>query len=314
MSYKLGELPSPKASNSEIADYLEVQCLKNGAFSIEDYANVLGIIGPDEDDYPDSILDEVHSSLSDVLGVIDTRDIYSKGHYPFVADQYGISIKQDIGSYWVRMYRFLLFCTRHSMGDKRIVNGLDGAALFERLCAKVMSNYFGNHSKAFVFGTGSTEKNGFEDKVKSLLCSISEKGYEFRWPDDDSHSEKDDKIDIVTCIPFPDDRKGSFMAFGQCKTGTSWNTLIGQLMPEAFSEDFITPPFVLTPIPFYMVSESFFENWTHTARRARGLIFDRSRIMSYIPEGLDVDDERLYSEINIWCEGVKNLQNAFWEQ
>ena len=50
-----------------------------------------------------------------------------------------------------------------------------------------------------------------------------------------------------------------------------------------------------------MVSESFFEDWENTARDTGGILFDRSRIMNYLPKQID---DSLLQDIQKWNKAV----------
>ena len=50
-----------------------------------------------------------------------------------------------------------------------------------------------------------------------------------------------------------------------------------------------------------MVCESFYENWETIFRDLDGLLFDRERIMEYVPDNIDDD---LLMKINKWNNSV----------
>lgn len=106
------------------------------------------------------------------------------------------------------------------MSSKRIVNGKDGALLFERLCNEILINYFGHSSKSMVFGTGAENGvKGFKEKVNEMLNEFSEKGYQFKMPEDVRNNQKDAGVDLVAFIPFKDSRKGHFVALDNARRG-----------------------------------------------------------------------------------------------
>lgn len=96
----------------------------------------------------------------------------------------------------------------------------------------------------------------------------------------------DDKLDVVTHIPFSDSRKGQFIAFCQCKTGTNWRDKVAQLRPGHFSSSHIAPPLNVTPMPVFMVCEAVLDNWENLTRTQ--LFFDRCRIMQYLPDEVNL--------------------------
>lgn len=302
MGYNLRGLPSTQASYAELADYMEYQCLVSDekSYSTTSGNSSMGIL---YDDNTDAGIEgnETNYDFSEALAEVDDRENKSNGKYPFVAEVDTIKIKDDVESHILDIYTFLLLATRENMKSGKVANDLDGTELFEQLCAAVVKNYFGPNSKAQVFGTGAVENKPFHEKVQDFLDTIQEGKYIFRHPDGDIGQQKDGKIDVVIFIPFADNNKGQFMGFGQCKTGTNWRASISQLIPSAFSESYIQPPLAFIPITLFFVSESFTEKWEELTRNSRGIIFDRSRIMEYIPDNLDAE---LLNNIKLWNEGV----------
>ena len=306
MSYKIGALLTSGATLAEIADYIEVQCLlsEEGCFSIVEAAEDSGFV--EDEDEIDSIDTDDYNNFADALYQIDLRSQYSTlGKYPFVAETKIVSMNESCSEYDQTLYSFLLFATRLKMGRDRIVNEKDGTLLFERLCRGVLTQFFGSHAESIVFGTGAEDElKSFEEKVKGLLKRINEKGYQFQYPEGLHHQQKDYGIDLIAFIPFNDSRKGHFMAFGQCKTGTSWRDKLGQMNPKSFCDVFLIPPLRFTPISIYMVSEACDENLDILASRSSSLLFDRTRIVEFLPDKINKD---LYDDIQLWVKGVKEM-------
>lgn len=306
MPYKLGQMPSDMAAQDEMADYLEVKCIlsTDGGFSIVEAAEDNGFV-EDEDPAMSPEIDE-YGVYAEALSQIDERNrTLTARRYPFIGERNSISISEECSDYFRTIYTFLLFATRWKMGADRIVQGKDGTALFERLCNRVLINYFGSHAKGMIFGTGAESGDkGFESKVRAMLDRFTEKGYQFRRPDGDRNNQKDGNVDLVAFVPFNDNRKGHFVAFGQCKTGTHWRDKLGQLNPKTFCDLYLQPTLAFTPICVYMVSEACYDDWEQLSRKAQGILFDRTRIMQFVPD-VDVMDENLYKDIAVWVNGVK---------
>lgn len=303
MPYKLRQLPSEMATQAEIADYLEAECLlsQDKNFSIIEAAEDNGIV--EDEDFIDSPEVDVYSGYAEALLQVDERTKAIPDRYPFIGELKSISLSSNCSDYFQLIYTFLLFATRWKMGADRIINGKDGTLLFERLCHKVLTNYLGQNAKGLVFGTGAEmDEKGFEAKVRAMLEMFAEKGYQFRSPDGNRNHQKDAKVDIVAFIPFNDSKKGHFIAFGQCKTGTSWRDQINQLDPNAFSKLYIQPPLVFTPICIYMISEAFDTDWEELTVKSGGVLFDRIRIMQFLPDSID---ENLKNDIAVWVNGLK---------
>ena len=294
------------ATQDEIADYLEGKCLLSAdkSFSIVEAAEDNGFV--EDEDAVESPEVDAYSSYADALLQIDERSrAITNNRYPFIGEQNSISLSDDCSEYFKTIYTFLLFATRWKMGADRIIQGKDGALIFERLCNSVLINYFGHHAQGMVFGTGAeSDDDGFEAKVKGMLDRFAEKGYLFRRPDRDRNRQKDGKVDLVAFIPFNDSRKGHFVAFGQCKTGTHWREKLGQLNSRTFCDLYIQPSLAFIPVCIYMVSEACNDDWEQLARNSQGVLFDRTRIMQFIPDSID---ENLYNDIAVWVNGVKEL-------
>lgn len=298
MSYKLGQLPSPGASLPEIADFMEFQCLIGGedSYSTTSGKDAMGILGED-----DRYEEEDYSDFDSALAVVEDRKSLSLEHYPFEALSKTIRVRTDVDDIDRDIYVFLLLATRENMSSRKVAGGVDGTALFEKLCAVVLANYFGSNCKLFVFGTGGDNHRSFEERVQEFLDTLNEGKILYRKPDCSKNNQKDAKLDIVAFIPFPDERKGQFIAFGQCKTGTNWRPLVSQLNPDAFCKSYCSPPPGFLPITIFMVSESFSDNWEDLLRLSNGILFDRTRIMAYLPREID---DKILSQIRKWNYSV----------
>lgn len=304
MSYKLGQIPSLRATLAEIADFMECQCLisEGGVYSSVSGKSAMGISYDEDsenDEYEEN--EDEFPEVYEALAEIEDRNAFSGGCYPFIADVNSVRVREDIDSKVKDVYTFLLLATRENMSSGKIVEGTDGTALFEKLCASVLRNYFGESSKSFVFGTGQENNLAFSSKVQEMLDMLGEGKLAFRVPDNDTNHHKDGKLDVVVFIPFADSRKGQFIAFGQCKTGTNWRSAVSQLDPKVFCDSFCYPSPGFTPIAVFMVTEAFTDNWEFLLRSTNGLLFDRTRIMQYLPSEIEED---LLEQIRKWNAAV----------
>ena len=302
MSYKLDGIPSPRASEVEKADFMEVKSLLAvpNEYSILEASQAMGFV-EDEDE-----IDRISEDLPfyDTLQRMDVRQMQAKdNNYPFIVEGYVVKVKPDIPDYLIQVYVFLLLATRNNMKNNNLVCELDGTKLFEQLCAIVLKNYFGQtHSHTFVFGTGNNHERSFKAKMELLLHQLKEPGYHFYQSEDSTGDEVDDKLDVVAHIPFCDGRKGQFIAFCQCKTGTNWRPLVNQLSPTQFSHSHISPPLNFTPISVFMIADSVEQNMENTACNI--LFFDRCRIMQFLPSEEILKENNLLDNIRTWNEGV----------
>lgn len=299
MAYKIGDIPSVNASRVEIADFLEIECLVNDLkeMSLVDISSIVGIASDEYENTDSGFEDSFFMGLDEV----DLRLKDSSSRYPFLTGEKSILLNENADPLTKEVYIFLLLSTRGRMSENKIACGIDGTKLFERLCFQVAQNYFGNNAQIMIFGTGAKKSFSFYDKIENLLQAVSVKGYHVRKPDGDTGHHQDAGIDLVVFIPFADQNKGVFIGLGQCKTGTTWKDAIEP--PCSFAGSFIEPQFVFEPINFYMVSESFVDSWEMISRKCGGLVFDRERIMQYLPGQLPTD---LMNDIRRWNDTVIN--------
>ncbi len=302
MTYKLGTLPSKGANVSELADFLEVQCLLSTekSYSITSAKSALCMADDTTIAGIDSEEDEILNDFSEALMEIEERRCRCRENYPFTAEKNVIKItKSDRIAY---IYYFLLLATRERMGVKRIYSGIDGTLLFEFFCEIIIKNFFGEKAKTMIFGTSS--ELTFKEKIETLISALNIKGT-FKEPVNSLGMQKDGKLDIVVWIPFTDKREGDFIGFGQCKTGNNWRDSVGQLNPKAFWDSYSTCSPVFTPVKIFLVAESCYESWEEITRYVDGLFFDRNRLMDFSTE-MPTD---LNKAIEIWVNSVIKQYN-----
>lgn len=304
--YKLGTVPSASANISELADFLEVQCLfsDEALYSISSARSVLSIESDEcknngiesEDDY-------ILRKLEDTLNEIENRSRRSNNKYPFTTEGYTIKLKPEKDLFYF-VYTYLLLATRINMGTERILNGIDGALLFEELSENVAKSYFGNNSKSIVFGTSAREAQTFRYKIQHLLKTLNEGGC-FKVPEGSSGKQNDGKLDVIVWKPFIDGRGGKLIGLGQCKTGTSWRGTLGQLQPSVFFGSYTTCRPFHEPIRLFFIAESCTDSWEEIARTA-GILFDRCRFMDYFSG--DIPDS-LLENIQVWVNSAIDKYN-----
>lgn len=300
MSYRLGRIPSPRPSLSELVDYMEVETLLSGSssFSSTEVAQQMGVV--DDESTPEDEEEESLEFIRDSLSLVKDRKRMAKGRYPFVSSISSIEMDGNCDPIYTSVYTFLLLATRENMRDNRMVGDLDGTVLFERLCAHILNCFLGNQSISFVFGTGSEEKASFLDRLRLMLDSFKEKGYSVTTTPNNPYF-KDAGIDVVAFIPFNDERHGHMVYLAQCKTGTSWASHLSDLQPTILG-DYINPMLVPNPGKMFMITDEYIEtDWRDVVQRIGGLFFDRCRLMAYLPTQFD---SPLLDDIIKWNEGV----------
>lgn len=306
---------SPTSWNNqcEVMDYLEIRCITDGKgeYSTMSAFKAATIIDDEESDsFEDALIDyddRIYDLISETVNYeLDYRHEKSGGKYPFSTDGDSITLNDDVVTYVRDVYIFLLLCTRLRMGGEgcnRVHNGFDGTQLFEQLCAKVLQNYFGEHSLSFVFGTGADDDNqSFKAKLKELLKHIGEKNNCIAT--DINNKQKDGGVDVVLYIPFADGREGKLIAFAQCKTGHGWREKVSANNSQVFMRKFLGQSPTFTPVNVFMVAESFNDRWRDYQLNSNGVLFDRSRIMEFLPDMTTAENRDLYEKIIQWKDAA----------
>lgn len=277
--------PNKHDSSYLIADYIEFQCLMSGkAVSSYDLRALLSM-SDDEDnnDGIDSSDDWSIDCLNEAVGICNSRFIVCGERYPFRAD--GNSLSMIAEPLWYQdIYVFLLFATRLNMNTQKVQGGEDATKLFELICSEVARGYLGGKAQSKVFGTGVV--GGFQQKVEKMLSDLHLPAL-YRQPAGSTGHQRDAHVDVVAWIPFSDNKDSQLIALGQCKTGTSWEGMIGELDPKDFFCCFTTIPPYADVIKTFFLTESFGDyKWEERCRKA-GILFDRTRIMEFLPNDFD---------------------------
>lgn len=279
----------------ELSDFMECKSLFSASkkcsisdlrasFSAPD--DELDINGTEEGD------DRVISKLQDALGHASERYIQFS-YYPFRIDRNSIESTVSLDSVDL-IYVFLLFANRLNMQTNRIKGGQDATELFERLCRIVAMNYLGEHSVCEILGTSIDDS--FEDKIKKILKVLNISGI-FTSPLGSTGRQKDGGIDLVAWIPFKDKKDSQLIALGQCKTGSNWEPLMKRV---SLFQNFSTKQPIMEPIYMFFIAEDFGSHKWEERCRSCGILFDRRRILEYIPSNLKEIYPQLFSDIKMW--------------
>lgn len=303
MSFKIPDKPPTNNSTfEEWADFAEYQVLiSNNQIRLkslfDDEKLILDELATNGIEEDGDEIDEKEENLSSEL---NRRSRLLEDKYPFELNENGYILKiKPSQSQLSIIYKFLLFCTRFDMLKNKIQNKKDGTHVFEKLSSYSAQIYFGKRSKSFVFGTSIS--GGFNEKVKQLIKAIGEGGVP-------KHHEKtrpkDDSLDLVVYNDFMDKKSSKCIAFGQCKTGTSWVGDLTELDVEGFCKTWFSSPLLVNPIKVFFISQYFpIEFWNNKGFKA-GIIFDRFRILECIDNDLP---KELFKEIRDWTEGAETF-------
>jgi hypothetical protein len=305
MPYKLKDgLPSSRANTVELTDFIELECLRKAdlTFSGLDIIKTLDT----GDDYQENEIDESNLSrdnieeprVDDAMNEIETRLSFCSGKYPFIIDGNKVSYN-SIDTQTNLIYIYLLLATRLHMGGKhveKVLNGIDGTQLFERLCEKTLESYWGTRSRVTLFGTAAG--NRFEGKINSLIGDLQE-GIAFKNSDANTPTENDGLLDVAVWKPFTDERRSKLIGFAQCKTGDNWYPELRKLDPSTFVDTWFQESTALTPVNTFMISDIARDYFFKISMNF--LFFDRCRIMDFLPA--DIDDV-LLDNICTWVIGA----------
>lgn len=302
-------IPSHQASIYELTDFLECECIKNRRGRIA-ALNIISplLVGSDETDIDgvDDDYDRLQKKTDEILTEIDRRREAASQRYPFRVQGNGIEIvERGDPVYWT--YCYLLFCTWFNMQVDRTMAGVDGSLLFEKFSALVAKKYFGKRAEVLVFGTSA--QGGFIEKVNTLCRALGE-GAEFENKDRVPPIQiKDDKLDVVVWKSFADKNVSKLIGFGQCKTGTTWRSdySLTQLRPGSFCRKWFKRMPAHTPARMFFVADTFdLDTWYRHSIDA-GIIFDRFRLMDYMPDNGEFEDE-VYTYLVKWAsEAVQRI-------
>jgi hypothetical protein len=287
--------PSWQAGRVRLADYAELCALRSSRRRVSVGDLIAGFDrseDEDEDKFERPVL-EAFQELADRIEHLGAAVLL----YPFelLRDELRLrpaASRSDGGS----LYLFLLLATVLNMRDERKHAGLDGADLFERLCAQVALRYFGGPAddrvKALVFGTArirrpedpdaETDLGSFEAAVNDLCKHLGE-GRCFRAKTRKPIHARDDKLDVVVWRGFSDKRAAKLIGFGQCKTGTHWISEMPRLNPRAFCDRWFDTSPAVQPVKLFFLSDRVEGDLTYSSYEA-GVLFDRCRILDYAHE------------------------------
>lgn len=300
-------IPSLRSSAQDWADYAEYLAWQSRGVSVSildliktpllvsDEVDVHGI----EDD-----TDRFTNKVDEITAEIRYRIEICGGRYPFqlMNRDYGISYSPN-ESQSDLIYRYLLMGTRVNMSKNRVQAGIDGALLFERLCTVVAMSYFGENTQTDTLGTSKSSVGGFRSKLEALVKRLGEGGNIHPNP---GHVPQDEKVDIVVWKGFTDKQPSQMIAFGQCKTGTTWKDKLSELNTDSFCGIWFSRQPVLTPVRMFFCAQYFPREIWYVRAKEAGLVFDRFRIIDYLPDHIDAE---VLADISKWTNTAFGTYN-----
>lgn len=273
----------------EAADLAEVSALfqADGNFSREDLARILHRRSGVPEERARRVAEDAFNELTDRLESCGAGKS-ELNRYPFSLS-FGstlLSLKRRfrLNSNFGLLYWFLLFVTRADMSSgARSLDHTDPTVVFERLCAEVLSHFWGGaseYSGAMVVGTASTKrKTEFKARIAELCQKIGEgSGWRLGAL---SPGAGDAKLDLAAWRRFADKRQGGLLGFAQCKTGIHWKDHLTKLRPETFCRRFFQQVPTVLPVRLYMVPNRIGSHRWEEHSMDGGLLMDRCRILQY---------------------------------
>jgi hypothetical protein len=289
VSFKWPGIPSPHASEHELADFAELSAWQSDGNSATALSRLLDRL--DENDHSDGVQEEeeIDIAVEAAYEEMEKRSEACGDGYPFEIGNHGHTLRArgEMRNSKRIIYKYSLLSTRLNMRDDRVHANIDGTLLFEELASEVARNYLGDRAKNFVFGTAA-ERQNFAAKINAL-CGRMGEGSGFVNRNEAPPRERDGKLDIVVWTPFTDGLPGKLIAFGQCKTGTNYKDTLTHLQPDSFCKKWLQSPLVFTPIRMFFISEALRRSRWHNDSVDAGLLFDRCRIVDFcddISEGI----------------------------
>jgi hypothetical protein len=300
--YKIPDVPTSGAEVHEIADFIEVECIRNGSVSTREIFSSLDL--QDDHYYPDGVPEdeELEPKIADSLHEINRRLLLCGTRYPFRVNRHGhvVKLRSEVDETICEIYTFLLFATRLDMKRERRQYDIDGALLFEELSGYVGKHYFGERAESYLFGTASREGN-FCQKITSLIKRMGEGGGFKNRNKTSPNVKKDDGLDVVIWKSFSDSLFGKLIGFGQCKTGTHWKNNLTILRPDSFCNKWFRDQPTVNPLRLFFISESILRNRWYEYSSEGGILFDRCRIMDYLPIKETLP---FLSQMKVWNKAV----------
>lgn len=307
--FKYPGVPTARASAHELADFAEWMAWRDGSVSATALSRALERVG--ENDYSDGVPeeDEADQDAEGAYVEIEARDhaCGMDASYPFSIGNRGKTLARHSEELNCRqlVYLYLLLATRLNMRDNRVYAEIDGAHLFEKLCASVARSYLGKRAESMVFGATSGS-GGFRARVACLCRQLGEGGGVRCGV---SPKVRDGKLDVVAWKPFADSWQGKLIIFGQCKTGTDYRDMLTHLQPDAFCAKWLREKPPVVPVRAFFVSEALSRSGASSQRRwydssvDAGLLFDRCRIVDFC----DSVAEDVLEEVRTWTAAAAEV-------
>lgn len=186
-------------------------------------------------------------------------------------------------------YLACLLFSLYGMNNRR-----NDPKLFERLIALCIKEYLGGKSYVFGWPPQDDVPANIESRVKEV-CSVTKE----KFGEAPQHRYKDRGVDVISWKPFfentPEHRSNQIVILSQCAIGSDWRNKTSQIPLRAWGEYI---HWATQPITAFAVPTVIHEDLWHDISTEAGLLFDRIRIVNYMP--LPFPDADLFDAISNW--------------
>lgn len=195
-------------------------------------------------------------------------------------------------------YTFQLLLASHRSYKATMISAnhwKEAAKLFEKLSTLALKRYLQGRAINIGSPRGTGVPKGFRQCLDCICLELRElrgdkKSYNL--------PTKDEKVDVVAWLPFPDMRAGQVIIFAQCAAGADWKTKAGEISLDLWRDyiNWLANPLIAFSFPFVLSNE---EKWRQLSKQNRGFLLDRLRISSML---IDYDSsDTLVQQIKDWC-------------
>ena len=196
-----------------LTDWVELQALMSPdeRCSFQDLRAGLGELGTEPAD------EQLWARVADVANEVKRRGQLAGSAYPYTEDGHAILKQEGVGCC---PYTFCLVVSSKASPRLR-----KGRVYFEGVSTDAIAAYIDGESLRFGFPRSTPLPKGMTAAVDYLADRIGEeRAHNFRL----RPSHKDLGLDVVAWKEFQDGRCNKLLVFGQCATGTDWDSKLGE--------------------------------------------------------------------------------------
>jgi hypothetical protein len=194
--------------------------------------------------------------------------------YPFALAGDTIATGSEHDTYWPYIF-CLLVCLKAS---NRNDPGPQPTRIFEEVAEVAAGQYIGGRSLKFGFPRRVMPAS-FMEATEQVTKEIGEGVGARKRPS--TRKTKDARLDVIAWRPFPDNRPGKLILFGQCAAGGNWPLKLTDLQPREFTEIYWKETPAVHPIKAFFTPFRLGEDSWYVNAKLGGILFDRCRIAHF---------------------------------